>query len=145
MYVLDTNVVSELRKSPTKINPAVQDWVTNQHTHQLYITSITVYELEVGIRRLARKDLRQADTLNQWLHEALLPNFKQRILPLDTDSALIAATYQVPDPRPSADCYIAAITERNRMKLVTRNLKDFQAMSIPLVNPWEPVETIGLN
>lgn len=136
MYVLDTNLVSEIRKVPAKKNPAVQRWLEQQYSDQLFITSITVYELEVGVQRLARKDSAQATLIGDWLHGTLLPGFEGRVLDLDLESSLIAATYQVPDPRPSADCFIAAITQRHHMKLVTRNTKDFLAMNIPLINPW---------
>lgn len=136
MYVLDTNLVSEIRKVPAKKNPAVQRWLEKQYSDQLFITSITVYELEVGVQRLARKDSAQAALIGDWLHGILLPGFEGRVLDLDLESSLIAATYQVPDPRPSADCFIAAITQRHHMKLVTRNTKDFLAMDIPLINPW---------
>lgn len=136
MYVLDTNLVSEIRKVPAKKNPAVQRWLEKQYSDQLFITSITVYELEVGVQRLARKDSAQAALIGDWLHGILLPGFEGRVLDLDLESSLIAATYQVPDPRPSADCFIAAITQRHHMKLVTRNTKDFLAMNIPLINPW---------
>lgn len=136
MYVLDTNLVSEIRKVPAKKNPAVQRWLEQQYSDQLFITSVTVYELEVGVQRLARKDSAQAVLIGDWLHGTLLPGFEGRVLDLDLESSLIAATYQVPDPRPSADCFIAAITQRHHMKLVTRNTKDFLATNIPLINPW---------
>lgn len=118
------------------MSPAVKEWV-EEYLDNLYITSLTVYEIEIGIRRLYRKDPAQAAPLVERLNNRLLPSMEGRILDLGMEPARIAAAYQVPDPRSERDCFIAAITQQNNMTLVTRNVKDFRAMEVRVLNPWE--------
>ncbi|MDT0189931.1 type II toxin-antitoxin system VapC family toxin [Rothia terrae] len=137
MYVLDTNVVSEIRKPASKIDANVKAWIENHYLSDLYITALTVFEVEIGVRRMLRKDQRQGQKLEKWYRHQLLPMFDGRILPLDSRSAQVSAAFQVPDPRPERDCFIAAIAVNHRMKLVTRNEKDFHAIDVSLINPWK--------
>lgn len=136
-WLLDTNVVSELRKSSRRGDPAVRAWIGSQHPFELHLSSITVLEIELGIRRIARRDPDQAVRLQRWLDEDLLEVFSGRILPIDADVARRAARMHVPDPRPERDALIAATAAVHGFTVVTRNLTDFRELGVPVVDPWE--------
>ena len=137
MYLLDTNVVSELRLAATgRANTRVVAWASSVPTRQLYISSITLLELEIGVQRIERRDPVQGQQLRTWLSEQVVPAFKNRILAFDEVAAQVCASYHVPDPKPDRDSFIAAIAEAHGMVLVTRNEKDFAGIGIDLINPW---------
>lgn len=135
-YLLDTNVVSELRKSPERINPGVVQWVRSVFVGDLYLSAITIYELELGVRRMEHSDPVQGAALRRWLTESVLKQFAGRILPFDAGAATLAAALSVPNKKPQADSYIAAIALQNQLTVVTRNDRDFQPMNVNLVNPF---------
>ena len=135
MYLLDTNLIYELRR-PKKTDPSVRRWVESQTMGSLFISAITVFELEYGLALMARKDARQADTLRQWLDLQVLPSFGNRIIPVDTTVAQRCASLHVPDPRNERDALIAATALVHRLTLVTRNTKDFEGTGVGLINPW---------
>ncbi len=138
MFVLDTNVVSELRKvSAGKANRCVERWADEVHPEGLYISAITVLELEVGILQIERRDRTQGGMLREWLETRVLPEFDERILPVDTAVARRCASLHVPSPRAERDAMIAATALVHRMTVVTRNIADFAATGVPLLNPWE--------
>ena len=140
MFILDTNVVSELRKIRAgKADPNVADWAQRVDASELYISVITVMELELGIGALARRDELQSALLRQWFEGQVLPEFSDRILPVSTDVALQCAKLHIPDPRAERDALIAATALVHRMTVVTRNIADFRAMNVVLLNPWEPL------
>ena len=140
MFLLDTNVVSELRKIRAgKGDPNVKDWAESVSATSLYLSSITVLELEIGVLRLERKDPRQGEMLRTWLHSRVLPEFHDRILPVDTAVAQRCARLHVPDPAGERDALIAATALTHAMTMVTRNLADFEATGVPLLNPWTPL------
>ncbi len=139
-YLLDTNAISEYRRiDKGKANANFVTWQKNIVMEQLYLSSVTIMELNIGILRLARKDKLQSDDLNHWLHQQVLPIFEGRILDFDTKSAFICSELHVPDPRSERDAMIASIAISNNLTLVTRNIKDFQLMNINdrLINPFE--------
>lgn len=138
MYVLDTNVVSELRKVRAgKANPGVAEWATDVPSAQLFISAMTVHELEHGVLLAERRDRRQGSTLRQWLDESVASAFADRILDIDETVAKRAAALHVPDPAPLRDAFIAATALVQRMAVVTRNLKDFERFDgLAIVNPW---------
>jgi predicted nucleic acid-binding protein len=137
MYLLDINVISELQKIHTpKINPQVIQWLDSVDASHLYLSVITVQELEIGILRLARRDASQAARLRGWLNETVLPIFSGRILPVDFAVAQRGASLHIPDPRPFADALIAATALVHNMSVVTRNVLNFKSMGVPLINPW---------
>lgn len=138
-YLLDTNIISEYRRiNKGKAHPSFVTWQKNVLMEQLYLSSITIMELNIGILRLARKDNLQANDLHQWLHQQVLPEFAGRILNFDTQSAFICSKLHVPDPRSERDAMIASIALANGLLLVTRNIKDFALMNMDdkLINPF---------
>lgn len=136
MYLLDTNVVSELRKG-VKIDARVKAWAETVEASQLYISAITILEIEQGILLLERKDKRQGQVLRKWFGEHILPTFENRVLPVDTAVARCCAKLHVPDPRSERDTLIGATAIVHGMELITRNIQDFDKMqNITLINPW---------
>ncbi len=137
MYLLDTNVVSELRKAKVgKADAAVAAWATTVSPALLYLSAISVMELELGVQRVERRDLAQGKLLREWLEGHVLPAFTGRVLPVDTAVALRCAALHVPDPRSERDALIAATALVHGMTVVTRNMVDFQATGALLLNPW---------
>jgi len=142
MFVLDTNVLSELRQ-PRKSNPRVLAWASSQPVAAQFVSAITVLELELGVLQKERKDAAQGAILRAWLDGKVLPQFASRILALDQAVALRCARLHVPDPRdvpdPRAerDAIIAATALVHGMTIVTRNVADFEATGAPVINPWE--------
>ena len=135
MFVLDTNVVSELRR-PDKAHPNVIAWARNNPAATFYISAITVLELEIGILLMARKDTKQANALRMWFDKQLMPHFDGRILPIDKAVALRCARLHVPNPSAERDSLIAATALVHGMTVVTRNEADFAALNVTLLNPW---------
>ena len=138
MYILDTNVVSELRKIHTgKADGRVSAWVQTVNISELYVSVITVQELEIGVRLMERRDKAQGRVFRAWLNNQALPVFSERILPIDTAVALRSASLHVPNPHPIRDRLIAATALVQGMTVVTRNISDFKSSRVPVLNPWE--------
>ena len=136
-YLLDTSVISELRKSKQRVAPSVRSWAERQITHELSVSVITVMEIEIGAARLERRDDAQGAVLRQWFEEELLAAFEDRVLPIDLDVVRRAAKLHVPDPRPERDALIAATALIHGLTVVTRNAADFEALGVPVLNPWD--------
>lgn len=137
MFVLDTNVVSELRKvRQRKANAKVAAWAQRMDAADLFVSVITIMELELGILSIERKDAAQGAILRAWLEQQVLPEFAARTLPVDTAVAQRCARLHVPDKRSERDALIAATALVHGMTLVTRNVVDFQATGVALLNPW---------
>ncbi len=142
MFLLDTNVVSELRKVGTAAaNQQFETWAKGAEKGQMWISSITLLELEIGVMRLERRDERQGKVLRKWLSDQVLPTFEGRVLPFDSEAARVCATYHVPDPRPDRDSFIAAIAQVHGLTIVTRNVADFERLGVALLNPWGQPQT----
>ena len=138
MYLLDTNIISELKKLDSgKIHPQVQRWAYSINLMQTKISVVSITEIRTGILSLTRKDQAQAASLDNWFTNRLLPAYRTKTLPVDTKVALIYAQLNVPNKRPINDAYIAATAIAHKLKLVTRNIQDFQGMPITLENPFE--------
>lgn len=139
MYLLDTNVISEIRKANhAKCSPLFKAWFDNTDLKLCYLSSITMFKIERGILQKAQKDKVWADIIRQWFEYQVKPEFKGRILSLDTPSALKIACFHVPNPVPLADGFLAGIAINHEMILVTRNTKDFIGFhGIKLLNPFE--------
>lgn len=137
MFLLDTNVVSELRKVTSgKADRHVTRWIGTVDATDLYISAITLLEVEIGILRLERRDPAQGSVLRDWFERRVMPEFGGRILPVDAPVARHCARFHVPDRRSEYDALIAATALVHRMTVVTRNTADFQPTGVPLLNPW---------
>lgn len=137
MYLLDTNVLSELRKRRSgKIDPAVEAWAGSVDQVELYLSVITIMEVELGIALLERRDTRQAGVLRLWLQEKVMPAFAGRILPVDTAIALRCARLHVSDTKSERDAWIAATGLVRGLTIVTRNVVDFAGTDVTLLDPW---------
>ncbi len=135
MFILDTNVVSELRR-PHKADPRVLAWANKTPVAGFFLSSITVLELELGVLRMERKDAVQGAVLRAWLDLQVLPRFAGRILPVDTAVAQCCARLHVPDSRAERDALIAATALVHGMSVATRNVDDFAATGVRIFNPW---------
>ncbi len=137
MYLLDTNALSELRKRRSgKMSPAVEAWAGSVDQADMYLSVITIMEIELGIALLERRDARQAGVLRLWLHDKVMPAFAGRILPVDTTIALRCARLHVPDTKSERDAWIAATGLVHDLTIVTRNIVDFAGTDVSLLDPW---------
>jgi toxin FitB len=138
MYLLDTNVVSELRKAKAgKANRHVVAWAGSVPTGSLYLSAITVLELEMGVLQIERRDRAQGRLIRSWLDEQVMPAFAGRILAVDAPIALRCAQLHAPNRLAERDALIAATALVHGMTVVTRNVADFSAANVPLIDPWE--------
>jgi toxin FitB len=138
MLLLDTNVVSELRKVRlSKADPNVAKWSKTLDTADLFISTVTIHELEIGVLLVERRDPLQGAVFREWLDSHVLSAFDGCILPLDVAVARRAAKLHVPNPQPINDAFIAATALVHGMTVATRNLADFAPMGVPLLNPWD--------
>jgi len=139
MVLLDTNVVSELRKVRFgTANRNVTAWTQTVDASELYVSAITLMEIEIGILALERKDAKQGALFRIWLEKHVLPEFSTRTLPVDTTVARRCAQLHVPDRRGERDALIAATALVHGMTVATRNVADFRPTGVAFFNPWEP-------
>ena len=136
MYLLDTNVVSELRKG-TKADSNVLCWAKSVSTSSLFLSVITILEIEAGVLQKERKDPSQGVILRRWLDSHVLPSFSNKILNIDVAVALRCAKLHIPNPHSERDALIAATALVHGLIVVTRNIKDFKETDVELINPWE--------
>lgn len=137
MFLLDTNVVSELRKIRSgKADRHVAAWADSVEASDLYLSAIVVHELEIGVLLAERRDPSQGALLRAWLNGHVLPAFSGRILSVDTAVAQRSARLHVPAPRPVRDGLIAATALVHGMTVVTRNVVDFESTGVSILNPW---------
>lgn len=135
MYLIDTNVLSELRRRE-RTHPKVATWADSVPASDLYLSVITILEIEAGTLLLSRRDAAQGAVLRAWINDKVLPAFAGRILDIDTKVAQRCASLHVPDLRAERDALIAATALVHRMRVVTRNAGDFLPMGVDLLNPW---------
>lgn len=138
VYLLDTNVVSELRKvSMGRAHPGVAAWAHSVAAEDLYVAVITLQEIAIGVQLTERRDPAQGQRLRAWFEERVLPAFDARVLVVDIAVALRSAGLHVPDPSPVRDGLIAATALVHGMTVVTRNTADFTPSGVAVLNPWE--------
>ena len=137
MYLLDTNIVSELRKIRSgKADANVARWSASVDASDLFISVITIQELQIGVLLAELRDPVQGAALRKWLNSFVLPSFDGRILSIDMACALRSGKLHVPDPKPFRDSLIAATALVHKMTMVTRNVHDFESTGTPIIDPW---------
>ncbi|MDI3566001.1 type II toxin-antitoxin system VapC family toxin [Bradyrhizobium sp. Arg816] len=135
MFLLDTNVISELRR-PNKADRNVVAWANAIPAANFFISVISILEIELGARLIERKDAVQSTVLRTWIDDHILARFEGRILAIDTVVAQRRAQLHVPNPRAERDALIAATALVHALTVVTRNVGDFEPTGVPLLNPW---------
>lgn len=135
MFLLDTNVISELRR-PDKADRNVSTWANAAPAASFFISAISILEIELGALLIARKDAAQGAVLRAWIDRQILARFEGRVLAVDTAVAQRCARLHVPDPRAERDALIAATALVHGLTVVTRNVGDFGPMGVALINPW---------
>ena len=138
MFLVDTNVVSELRRHATgRADPRVVAWARAVPLAVQFVSAVTLAELEVGVLRIERRDRRQGAALRRWFDEDVRPAFADRVLPVDAAVARRAAALHVPDPAPSHDALIAATALVHGLTVVTRDVADFVRFDgVRVLDPW---------
>jgi len=136
MFLVDTNVISESRKIRSgRAAPEVISWlkVTDPTT---FISAMSLFELELGVARVERRDAAQGEKLRGWLDRTVKPGFADRVLAMDAAVALACAALHVPDPASERDSWIAATALVHGLTVVTRNIANFDATGVRPLNPW---------
>lgn len=138
MYLLDIHVLSELRRQAGgRADPRVTAWSKTIALDDLYLSVVTIHEMELGIRRIERSDPAKAAVLRSWLTGFVLPTFGERVLPVDLGCALRSAQLQAAGSRNWQEALLAATALVHDLVLVTRNTVHFSDTEVPLLNPWE--------
>ncbi|MCE7030608.1 type II toxin-antitoxin system VapC family toxin [Jiella avicenniae] len=137
-YLLDANVISELRKlGDGKADAKVAGWIGARDATRFFISAITILELERGVLSVQRRDAAQGGRLRSWLDGRVRPEFDGRILPVDDAVATRCAQLHVPDRRNEADALIAATALVHDLSVVTRNVSDFEGAGVVVIDPWQ--------
>lgn len=137
MYIIDTNVISELRKANAgRAHQSVVLWSNSVSSSEIFLSAVAVFELEMGILKIAHRNDGQYRRLKDWFSEGVLPSFAGRILPIDENVALLFARLMTPRTRPYRDALIAATAQHHGYAVVTRNTRDFDDLPVRVINPW---------
>ena len=138
MYLLDTNIVSESRKLGTsRVDPRAARWFDRVDVETTFVSAMTIFELERGVRQMERRDAAQGSVLRRWLDDQVMATYEHRTLPLSRAVALICAGLHIPDPKSERDAWIAATAIEADLTLASRNTGDFANMGVGLINPFE--------
>jgi predicted nucleic acid-binding protein len=137
MFLVDTNVISELRKARMRrTDPRLAAWAATVEAEDLHLSVITIQEIELGILRAERSDRRKGEVLRSWMTQYIMPNFRDRIFPVNLKTALRAAELHMQGSRPVSDTLIAATAWAHNLTMVTRNVRDFGDTGVTVINPW---------
>lgn len=137
-YLIDTNTVSELRKVRRGLgDPNVAAWADMIPYSDMFLSVLTIRELEWGVLRAERRDATGAHPLRAWLDQYIPRAFAGRILPVTAEIAKVAAHLHIPNPVPEIDALIAATAIVHGMTVATRNVRDFDRTGVALLNPWD--------
>lgn len=137
MFLIDTNVISEGRKARSgRAAPKVVAWLKATDPSTTFMSAMSIFELELGVIRVERRDPAQGEKLRHWLDRTVKPGFAGRVLAMDSAVAVTCATLSVPDPVSERDGWIAATALVHGLTVVTRNVADFEASGVLLLNPW---------
>jgi hypothetical protein len=138
MFLIDTNVISESRKVRSgRAAPEVVAWLKATDPSTTFISAMTLFELELGVVRVERRDPGQGAALRRWLDHIVKPGFAGRVLAMDTAVAIACAALHVPDPVSERDGWIAATALAHGLTVVTRNVADFEATGVLIIDPWD--------
>lgn len=138
MYLLDTNVISESRKlGSSRIDSNAARWLGEIDVEMTFVSAMTIFELERGVRQMERRDARQGAALRNWLDDRVMTTYEIRTLPLSRAVAMICAGLHIPDPKSERDAWIAATAIDAGLTLVSRNVADFAGMGVEVINPFE--------
>ncbi len=138
MFLLDTNIISESRKLGTpRVDPRAARWFAQVDVETSFVSAMTIFELERGVRHMERRDAKQGSVLRRWLDDQIMTTYERRILPLSREVALICAGLHIPDPKSERDAWIAATAIDAELTLASRNVGDFANMGVKLINPFE--------
>ena len=135
MFLLDTNVISELRVGKATPSPAVRRWAASVPGNQLYLSAVSILELEIGVLMMERKDAQQGQMLRSWLG-GVIKKFSSQVLPFGSTTAVLCAGMHVPDRRAERDAMIAAAAKEHGYTIATRNTADFDDCGAQVLNPW---------
>ena len=138
MYLLDTNIISESRKLGTsRVDPRAARWFDRVDVETTFVSAVTIFELERGVRQMERRDAAQGSVLRRWLDDQVMATYEHRTLPLSRAVALICAGLHIPDPKSERDAWIAATAIDADLTLASRNTGDFANMGVRLIDPFE--------
>ena len=138
MYLLDTNIISESRKLGTsRVDPRAARWFDRVDVETTFVSAMTIFELERGVRQMERRDAAQGSVLRRWLDDQVMATYEHRTLPLSRAVALICAGLHIPDPKSERDAWIAATAIDADLTLASRNTGDFASMGVRLIDPFE--------
>lgn len=138
MFLIDTNVISESRKIGSgRAAPEVVAWLKATDPGTTFLSAMSLFELELGVVRVERRDPAQGERLRRWLDQIVKPGFAGRVLAMDGAVATACAALHVPDPVSERDGWIAATALVHGLTIATRNVADFTATGALIVDPWQ--------
>jgi predicted nucleic acid-binding protein len=135
-FLLDTNVISELRKRARR-DRNVDDWRSNIADREAFVSAVTMMEIRRGILSLRSRDPAQAGVLQEWYETKLKPIFRGNVLSVDLEVAEYCSVLMNRRPRALADALIAATAYVGGLTLATRNVRDFRDCGVDIVDPWQ--------